>query len=447
MTPWVSLVASGLAELYLLATVVLVAAALAMRTSRQPARRLEIVRWASLSLLVLVGFVLLAGIVRSRTLFAAESSGESGATGSLDNKTDICCTRLNNLALAMATSMNPEGGASLASLLDGQRRDNAPAILASSTPAVVRPEPEPIAEPGNREPAVNLLVSLFAAGSGLIVVWLAIGAFATFRMVRRTFEVSSRERGILARVVGDRAMPRLLASPTISQPIAVGLIGPAIVLPSRFIEKEPEDRIEAALTHEWAHHRNGDLWLLAVSRLLLPLLFAHPLYAWLRRRMRADQEAMADAEAAARTGRIAFAEALVDWSRSSEARDRGPGGAVLGLNGHPSSLGIRVALLLDRDFQVERCCPALWRRSVRSFSTALVVGLVLASAGAGVRSVGGPTPLSDDPESTSTGGPPHVHLASPSAAFPDTRCSDGSNAPVVSLETFDNAMVVCKCPD
>ena len=100
-----------------------------------------------------------------------------------------------------------------------------------------------------------------------------------------------RLRMILNRIVGEGVRPP--GSSICSKaphPVAVGLIRPSIVLPARFAEVEPEGRIEAApLAHEWAHIRNGDLRLLAVSRLLLPLLFAHPLYAGLRRRMPATR--------------------------------------------------------------------------------------------------------------------------------------------------------------
>ena len=47
---------------------------------------------------------------------------------------------------------------------------------------------------------------------------------------------------------------------------------------------------EPVLLHELAHIQNGDLWLLALDRWLLPLFWLHPLYLRLRRRIRDDQE-------------------------------------------------------------------------------------------------------------------------------------------------------------
>ena len=161
--------------------------------------------------------------------------------------------------------------------------------------------------------------------------------------------------------------------------MAVGLVKPAIVLPPWFVDLEPDHRIEAALAHEWEHIRNGDLGLLALSRLLLPLLFAHPLYAWLRGRIRADQEALADAAAASSEGRIAYAEALVCWSRAGIGRTSSGYAPSLGLWGRSSSLAGRVALLLDRDFRVEPSCPRPWRHAVRGVFVMILIGLGLAS--------------------------------------------------------------------
>src|SRR6202035_4794742 len=95
-----------------------------------------------------------------------------------------------------------------------------------------------------------------------------------------------RLRALLSRVVGaGHAAPELLVSDALRQPVAVGILRPTIILPQRFVEEEPENRLEAALAHEWTHIRNRDLWLIALLRLLLPVLYAHPAYWWLRRRI------------------------------------------------------------------------------------------------------------------------------------------------------------------
>jgi beta-lactamase regulating signal transducer with metallopeptidase domain len=213
-----------------------------------------------------------------------------------------------------------------------------------------------------------------------MIAWLGIGAMASARLRRQGCSRIAPDRlgTALDRIVGaGRQPPRLIISPGVAQPMALGLINPAIVLPPSFAETEPQCRIEAALAHEWTHIRNGDLWLLAVSRLLLPLFFAHPLYAWLRRRIRMDQELLADAAGARDIGPIAYSEALVTWARAPERRIFDPFARSLGLGAWSSSLTRRVALLLDRDFRVEPACPPSFNRCAHAIVVAVTIALVL----------------------------------------------------------------------
>jgi Zn-dependent protease with chaperone function len=225
-------------------------------------------------------------------------------------------------------------------------------------------------------PYPGAMVGIFAGGSGLAVGWLVLGAVASTRLRRRSRPAPEPLRAILVRVAGQGGTtPRLLVGAGVAQPVAFGLIRPSIVLPERFAEREPEPRIESALAHEWAHVANGDLRLLALSRVLLPLLFAHPLFAWLRRRVRADQEALADLAASRLEGRIAYAEALLHWSRSGEALGMDRLAPGLGLGDRPSSLRRRIALLLDGDQRLEAACSRRWRLVVGASTVACLVGL------------------------------------------------------------------------
>ncbi len=142
----------------------------------------------------------------------------------------------------------------------------------------------------------------------------------------------------LQEIAGRTAkLPRLLASWQIQTAAACGLVRPTILLPAGEIERRTpvayapgsdgaetnigrSSAIRALLAHELAHIRRGDLWLLAVSRVLLIPLFVHPLYWLARRRIRADQELIADALAANNCGRHAYAENLLHWARHQPAR-------------------------------------------------------------------------------------------------------------------------------
>jgi beta-lactamase regulating signal transducer with metallopeptidase domain len=344
MTAAIGPVVSWLAEVYLLATVVLAVAGAAVLASRQPARRLAAARAALVALAILAPLDA-AATGRARPAHAHSQVTPGGALESVSGTDVLCCPP--------------------ASAAQGRG-----AVLPASPSAPVAQTPDPA------DRRLGAALAAFAAGSVAMTTWLVLGAFASARLLGRARPSPGRLRAVLERVVGGSGrVPRLLVSSEVGQPVAVGLFRPAIILPARFAEDEPEQRLEAALAHEWAHVRNGDLRLLALSRLLLPLLFAHPLYAWLRLRVRADQEALADAAAASGAGPIAYAEALLDWARPGENRVRRSLAPSLGLWERPSQLGRRIALLLHPDFPTETACPRRWRLGVAVVTCALVLGL------------------------------------------------------------------------
>ncbi len=335
MSSWMRLVVFWLAEVYLVSTVILAVAALAFRILRQPARRLMAARWTLASLLLLVPSAALS--VRMSPVLSPTKSCDC----------DVKATPF---------------WAPWASPWEEARP--------SSDPSWLKLEP--------RERRLAELLALFALGSAMMAGWLMVGGIAARRLMGANLPPTDHLRSILARVVGQRGkLPRLRISSRIPHPIATGLIRPTIVLPQEFANAEPDARIEAALSHEWAHIRNGDLWLLAASRMLLPVLFAHPLFAWLRSRIRADQEILADAVAASGPGRIAYAEALLDWARAGGNRARHGLAPSLGLGGRSGLLRKRITQLLDRDFGVESTCPPRWRLRISGIGLSLTLGLGL----------------------------------------------------------------------
>jgi beta-lactamase regulating signal transducer with metallopeptidase domain len=313
-SPWIGSVAAWLLEVYGFATILLIVAGLAMLALKQPADRLTVARATFVALALLGPLVAVCRSVRSSTLFEPTPN-------------EFCC----------------------------------PSDRSKVTPT---------------EPLQAAIVGLFAIGSGLAAGWLALGAVASTRLLRRSRPAPTTIRAILARVAGQGGVPpRLLVGSGAAQPVAFGLIRPAIILPEWFVEGEPDPRIELALAHEWAHFENGDLRLLALSRALLPLLFAHPLFAWLRRQVRADQEALADLAASRREGRIAYAEALLDWARSGQPSEANRMMPALGLWDRSTRLRRRIALLLDGDFRLEARCSPRWRAAVGALTFASLVGL------------------------------------------------------------------------
>ncbi|HEX3447765.1 MAG TPA: M56 family metallopeptidase, partial [Isosphaeraceae bacterium] len=225
----------------------------------------------------------------------------------------------------------------------------------------------------------STLIVVFTIGAAINLVWLALGAIQATLLRRSARTAMPRIQPIVARIFrGHPYSPRVVLSTRIGLPVAMGIVRLMIVLPQRFAETEPDDSLEAALAHEWAHIKNGDLRWLALLRLLNVVLFAHPLFWWLRRTIRADQEVLADAAAATvhGDGRLAYAETLVGWARSCHRPHPGAlASAALALWERPSMLHRRVRLLLDRDYRVEQAAPRRWK--LAAACTGLLATLLL----------------------------------------------------------------------
>ena len=230
---------------------------------------------------------------------------------------------------------------------------------------------------------IRLFSLSLLAGSLVVAAWLIFGQVRAWRLCRRATAASELARLELRSVVGSEAkLPRLLVSNLTSTAGAMGVWRPTILLPAEAVvaptslPAEPRSAarvsLRALLSHEWAHIERGDLWLLALGRVLLIALYAHPFYWSLRRRILADQELLADASAAAHCGRHNYAEALVAWARHLPRGDSKLSWA-LGMRERPDQLSRRIAMLL----RLRMVCPRGWRVANWSVMVGLVLGLSL----------------------------------------------------------------------
>jgi protocatechuate 3,4-dioxygenase beta subunit len=228
------------------------------------------------------------------------------------------------------------------------------------------------------------------AGAFTITCWLILGQLRTRQLCRRAHSAPNFAQEELRALVAQNArLPRLLVNQLLSTAAALGLLRPTILLPASAFEAASESTphapredstppssattlpLRALLAHEYAHIQHRDLWLLALGRILLIVLFPHPLYHLLRRRTRTDQELLADAAAAQHCGRHEYAETLVAWARHQPH----PGSRMnwaLGIWERPSQLSRRIAMLLNEGMRLRLICS---RRS-RLIVTAFALGLV-----------------------------------------------------------------------
>ena len=364
MTATLSAFALRLADFYLVATVFLLATATVMVALRQPARRLGAASAGLAGLVLLAALAVLPFWPRvpvGRLYAAVHSSAETG-------------TAVAGPAEPLA---DPAADEAEEWLLDEGARERKAAEL----PAIPAMPPEDATGPGFgielSDRVLAGLAGLFLAGAGGLAIWLLRGAVQAARLTARSWAAPPWLQAELNRLMGtERCLARLRLSQDITSAVALGVWRPTILLPAALAEEAGQTQLRAVLAHEWAHIRHGDLGRLAVSRWLFVLLFAHPVYWWLRRALRQDQELLADAVAVAGSGLSTadYAEVLVGWARRSASR-AALAAAALGIWERPSQLTRRIAMLLDERFHVEAGTTRRWRYGVLIAAGLAAVGL------------------------------------------------------------------------
>jgi Zn-dependent protease with chaperone function len=336
-----------LADFYLPATLLMLVAIVARRWIRQPAQRLAIHWVVAVELAVLAGVCILP--------FWPRISLRAAPAQKSVRKSAVESPRIAEDPISVPA---PRPRAVLPRL-----PREAPEFDSPAKPAVEQPATVPIAPPA-RWSWLEMAAAAYLASAGLMVAWLIYGAVAAARACRHAEIAPDSLREELAGIVGDGCrVPRLRVSSRIKTAVALGLGRPTILLPVSLPKEGSPQAIRAILKHEWAHIRNGDLWLLALGRWLLVLLFPHPLFWWLRRTIRGDQELLADA-AAAGDNRPAYAEELLRLVRKTAYPSPIAASVAVGIWESSTQLSRRIAMLLDEDFRVDPKTPRRWRYRV-----------------------------------------------------------------------------------
>ena len=100
-------------------------------------------------------------------------------------------------------------------------------------------------------------------------------------------------------------------SPSISSPMALGILRPIIVFPADLVEKLSTDKLALVLMHELAHVRRWDNLTMLLHRLVSAVLFFHPAVWLCGRMLRREAEQACDDLVVCATGRSeAYARGL-----------------------------------------------------------------------------------------------------------------------------------------
>lgn len=254
-------------------------------------------------------------------------------------------------------------------------------------PAIVTPaQPAEAAAPNELSAVRHQVVAIdygvlslyaLALGSCFAFAWLSLGYLQVQHLRRLATAPPEQLQGLLSRLIGLTIKARLGISHKLPVAVAVGLRDPMVLLPEQLLAASNAKELETVLAHELAHIRHRDLWLLAMLRCLLLVLWPHPLYWLWRRGVRLDQETLADAAAAEVTDRGRYAEQLVAWARVATTSRAPRLASSVGLWESPSQLRRRVAVLLDEKLTILRACSRGWRVGSAALLLLVAVGLSL----------------------------------------------------------------------
>ena len=179
-----------------------------------------------------------------------------------------------------------------------------------------------------------------------------------------------------------RVVPALGYCERVAVPVVLGLARPMILLPAALVTGLTPDQLSAVLTHELAHIRRHDPWLILVQRALEAVLFFHPAAWYLSRRVDREREHCCDDLVVAAGGdRLVYAGSLLRVAELLAAGRAGPLTAPAVDGREPSRLRRRVARVLGLDDE-----PAV--RLTRSGVLALALFAAL-TGGLGVALVAG----------------------------------------------------------
>ena len=350
---WRSLVSVRPADAALAGMIVLVLGSLAAGLSRQPVRRVRIILLTLLGAAV-VPFLGASAIgprwsVGLLPALAAPAPVESIMTSPAP---PALPSMIVNPPVVAAETKNREIATS--------RNDAKSVPSRSATEARVWSPPS----------LASVMVAVYATTAAGLASWWLLGQLAFYRIVRAARPASAAVREVFHGIAGPAGRrARLLESDRVDLPFTNTWIRPVILLPAAMCDGRDPEALRYALAHEWSHVERRDSWAWTLAMLSGLVLFYQPLFWWLRRRLRLDQDFLADARAAELGSAEDYAAFLVRLARS---RRSGPTWPALGIGDRRSNLHRRV-LMLEQSQPLEKHCRPAWSAAVALASIIVVL--------------------------------------------------------------------------
>ena len=276
-----------------------------------------------------------------------------------------------------------------------------------------------------------LLATAHLAGMACIVAWLALGWVASLRLRRTAQPAPANVSAILNELASldslGSSASQLFTHDRIDVAVALGVWRPMILLPDRWT-KQPI--ATTAASRIWRTNRRTSSTTICngspLARVLFVALWANPLFWLTKRRLRLDQEALADAAAAEITSRQQYAEQLVAWARDARSRPALHLSSAVGLWEGPSQLRQRIAILLDEQLTVLRNCSRRWRLASIALGALVATALSLITLRPGETA-----PVETEKQTVSDSTPPQ-----PVPNVANGRVLNDKNLPIAGADVF-----------
>ncbi len=195
--------------------------------------------------------------------------------------------------------------------------------------ATVQPAPVEAAPPVRALSLPQVLALVWMAGAVTVLCVMSLLHARLLLRIRR--DATAPSPGVesvfreACRMAGVARRPRLIITDAVRAPSLFGLLRPAILLPKAVAAQEGTARLRLIFLHELAHLKRWDLASQIIASAAIVLHWFNPAVWWAGRRLRAEAEMAADAQALRRAG-------VVEAHRMGEL--------LLGFANHAAAVGL-----------------------------------------------------------------------------------------------------------
>lgn len=161
-------------------------------------------------------------------------------------------------------------------------------------------------------PIIYFLLLVWLFGS----IWRFVSVGCRFFRTKKVVAESSSLTGEFKDAFGSLRWVEVRVCSAASNPMAVGLIRPVILVPDSFFRRFDSKSLLPIVLHEYAHVRRGDLWVGMVQEILAIIFWWSPAMRILNRKIHLSREVACDLWAARKlSDRKRYAQSLVDSAR------------------------------------------------------------------------------------------------------------------------------------